>query len=76
MRRKFKIEIFVYRSNIKSKKIAKIILLKLAEKFPKIESSFDLEDKDKIYRLEATQEQKKEIETFLNDNNVEIIELY
>lgn len=76
MRSKFKIEIFVYKTNVKSKKIARIVLFKLAEKFPDVESSFDLEDKDKVYRLEATQEQKKDIETFLNDINVKLTELY
>lgn len=68
-------EIFVYKSNVKSKKLAKDIVSKLIETFPKAKSNFDLEDIDKIYRLEATQQQKNEIENFLKVNNIEIIEL-
>lgn len=75
MTKKSKIEIFVYMTNVKSKKNAKAVLRKLAAKFPDVESSFDLDDNDKIYRLAATQEQKKDIENFLKDNSVEIIEL-
>ena len=74
MKEKLKTEVFVYKSNVKSKNLAKIVLSKLSEKFPKIESSFDLEDRDKVYRLESTLQQKKEIETFLKSYKVELSE--
>jgi hypothetical protein len=53
------IEVFVYKSNVKSNKLAERIILEINKIFPIIRTNFDLEDIDKIYRLEATQLEKK-----------------
>ncbi|WP_395805746.1 hypothetical protein [Daejeonella sp.] len=69
------IEVFVYKSNVKSNKLAERIIFEINKKFPIIRTNFDLEDIDKIYRLEATQLEKKEIEKFIRNQNIELIEL-
>lgn len=68
-------EIFVYKSNVKSTKRAKKIVLEISKKFPTIKNNFDLEDIDCIYRLEATQLEKDAIEKELKSQNVVLIEL-
>lgn len=68
-------EVFVYKSNVKSNKIAKRIILEINKIFPTIRTNFDLEDIDKIYRLEATQLEKNEIEKYIRNQNIELTEL-
>jgi hypothetical protein len=69
------IEVFVYKSNVKSNKLAERIILEINKIFPIIRTNFDLEDIDKIYRLEATQLEKKEIEKYIRNQNIELTEL-
>jgi hypothetical protein len=68
-------EVFVYKSNVTSNKIAERIILGINKIFPTIRTNFDLEDIDKIYRLEATQLEKKEIEKYIRNQNIELTEL-
>lgn len=43
----------VFKTNVKRKKDAKTIIILLKRCFPKVQANFDLEDCDKILRIEA-----------------------
>ena len=55
----------VFKTNVERKGEAKMLLLKLIQLFPKHKINFDLNDCDKILRLEGTSTSSEEIITLL-----------
>ena len=45
----------VFKTNVRQKRQAKMLLCRLLEQFPSFRINFDLEDCDKVLRIEATQ---------------------
>lgn len=68
-------EIFVFKTNVKTKKLAKKAVVKLQIEFPNMDCNFDLEDKDNIFRLVVNNNLKNSIVKELNKMNVELTEL-
>jgi len=58
--------ILVFKTNVSEKKDAKILLDKILQQFPTHRINFDLEDCDKILRIEGVEIRCEKIITILN----------
>ncbi len=58
----------VFKTNIRYKRQAKLLLCRLSEQFPLLQINFDLEDCDKILRVEGENICQEEIAELVADN--------
>lgn len=58
----------VFRTNVRQKRQARILLNKLAKQFPKFKINFDLEDCDKILRVEGKDVRHEKIAELVTGN--------
>lgn len=65
----------VYKTNVSSKSKAKTILQKLTKEVSGYKINFDLEDCDKILRIEGINIDEKKIINFLNTHKIQFEEL-
>ena len=61
--------VLVFKTNVLKSKEAKALLNKLLQQFPTHQINFDLEDCDKILRVQGTQVSSQEIIDILNNCN-------
>lgn len=66
----------VFKTNIDRKQIAAKIKLELLELFPECKISFDLDDCDRILRIESTIDIGKEIENTMSNKGFYCEELF
>jgi hypothetical protein len=67
--------IFVFKTSVKSKKQAKRIGSYLRELFPEVKYNFDLEDCDKILRIDSDKNVTNPIISLLKHYNFDCVEL-
>ena len=65
--------ILVFKTNVSRYRDAKKLLTCLLEQFPTHRVNFDLEDCDKILRIEGTQISYEAVVTILNKNNYQCL---
>ncbi len=58
----------VFRTNVRQKRQARVLLNKLAKQFPKFRINFDLEDCDKILRVEGSNVHQEKIAELVIEN--------
>lgn len=68
-------EIFVFKSNVRSRRLATQLLSSLQSGFPYAQFNFDLQDCDRVFRVVAPREDRTAIESFLTKKGVKLSEL-
>ena len=68
-------EIFVFKSNVRSRRLARQLVSVLQDEFPSAQCNFDLQDCDRIFRVVAKKEERTAIENFMMKKGVELSEL-